>query len=106
MEVGGSSGSSHDVLAVGGTLAAGGTLEVVLASGYDPAAGDEFDLLDFGSVVGEFALNLPGLGSNLDWDAGALYSTGSLSVTAVPEPGALVLLVGCLVVVGGKWKRL
>jgi len=97
MEIG--SAGTNDLLAVAGSLAADGALAVVLTGSYVPAAGDQFNLLDFGNVAGQFALDLPSLGSNLAWDDSQLYLTGALGVTAIPEPGSLALVVGCLVLV-------
>src|SRR5262249_34942785 len=54
------SASSFDQLNIGGALMAGGTLDVDLLS-FSPAAGDTFDLFDFGSVMGSFTLDLPTL---------------------------------------------
>jgi autotransporter-associated beta strand protein len=71
-----------DRLVVGGELSAAGVLSVVI----DPAAetpqvGDEFLILDFGSVSGEFhELILPSLDSGRYWDTTALLSSGLLSV--------------------------
>ena len=98
VEIGGTTAlTGHDLLYVGGALEANGTLEVVLANGFSPNAGDEFDVLDFASIVGEFSLDLPDLAGNLIWDTAQLHSTGALSVTAVPEPAsAATMLCGLL----------
>ena len=94
---GGDENPAHDRLDVQGTLALGGALEVVLLDGYAPRLGEEFDILDFGDLTGEFAqISLPELGDGLEWDVSALYSTGR--ITALPEPATLsLLLVGGLV---------
>ena len=87
------SNSQHDVLAVGGELRADGTLEVLLTGGYQPAAGERFDILDFGNFQGQFSVNLPELGAGLAWDTSSLYATGELSIGAIPEPATLVLAI-------------
>lgn len=73
-----------DRLAVSGVLAAAGTLNVTLLGSFVPAAGDSFDLLDFASASGAFALNLPALPAGLAWDAADLLTTGELAVAAAP----------------------
>ena len=97
---------AHDRVDVAGGLAAGGELEVVLLDGFAPAEGDAFDVLNFGSLSGQFdALRLPELGGGLRWDLANLYATGTLSV--VPEPGALGLLAaaGATPVLLGRRRR-
>ena len=73
--------TSFDHLDIGGTLFAGGTLDIDLLS-FNPSAGDTFDLFDFASATGSFALDLPGLATGLAWDASSLFQTGELSVVA------------------------
>jgi hypothetical protein len=92
MELGGTvPGTGYDRLDVAGGLALGGRLDVALIYGFEPRAGQAFDLLEWGSISGEFnAVDLPALGEGLAWDASGLYSTGALRV--VPEPATLVLL--------------
>jgi hypothetical protein len=91
IELGGKlQGSEYDALDVTGTLSLGGTLAVSLidptdgADVFQPAAGDAFDILDWGSRTGTFAaLELPSLGGSLRWDVSVLYTTGVLSVSPV-----------------------
>jgi hypothetical protein len=73
-----------DQLTVSGVLAAGGALNVTLVDSFVPAVGDSFDLLDFASASGAFALNLPTLPAGLAWDASELLTTGELAVAASP----------------------
>ncbi|MBM4017213.1 MAG: PEP-CTERM sorting domain-containing protein [Planctomycetes bacterium] len=91
MELAGRSpGAEYDALDVAGLLALGGTLEVALADGFAPRAGDSFDLLDWGGLAGAFdAVNLPDLGDGLAWDLSGLYASGTVGV--VPEPATLAL---------------
>jgi hypothetical protein len=87
------SAASFDKLIVDGNLTAGGVLNVSLQSPYTPALGDSFDVFDWGSQSGAFAVvNLPPLDPGLSWNTAQLYSDGILSVVAVPEPAAIVLL--------------
>jgi hypothetical protein len=48
-------GSQFDRLVISGTATLGGTLNVNLLNGFAPAVGDMFDVLTYGSRVGEFA---------------------------------------------------
>lgn len=88
-------GSGYDYVAVGDTFYFGGTLQLSLGNGVSLAAGNSFDFLDWDFKSGTFAaLDLPALGAGLAWDSSQLYSTGSLSVTAIPEPSTVALLMG------------
>jgi hypothetical protein len=74
-------GTEFDVLDIAGTMTAGGTLDVLLINAFTPSIGDSFDILDFGSITGNFsAVNLPTLGGGLDWDSSNLLIDGTLSV--------------------------
>jgi hypothetical protein len=93
IELGGVVSGRFDVLSVSETLSAGGMLAVTLIDGFEPRAGDVFDILDFAEQRGAFDLDLPTLGAGLRWDASALSSRGELSVqAAAPEPAAMTLL--------------
>jgi hypothetical protein len=82
IELGGAQVGEYDEVFVRGALAAGGTISVSLIDDFAPAAGDAFDILDFGTIGGSFELDLPALAAGLAWDASALFTTGELSVTA------------------------
>ena len=87
--------SSFDKYIVSGHLALGGTLKLVSWAGFTGQIGQSFDLLDWGSVNGSFSsIDASGLalapGAVLD--TSQLYSAGTLSITAVPEPGTWALL--------------
>jgi hypothetical protein len=99
-------GAEHDAVRVSGDLTLlGGSLDVVLLGGFAPAAGDAFDVLDFASLSGAFSvLNLPGLAPGLFWSSAELYSTGVLSVQAVPEPGTYALMVAGLLLLLGRGR--
>jgi len=69
IEIGGQTpGEEHDKLVVNGTASLAGTLDVTLINGFTPSNGNAFDILDAGSVTGDFSvLNLP---PNFTWDVG------------------------------------
>ncbi len=97
-------GAQHDVLVVGGEATLDGTLEVSLIDGFQPASGDSFDILELGSITGDFNdIVLPNLTGSLAWDVSALLTDGSIGV--VPEPAAAVLLLGGLWAVVGIRRR-
>jgi len=104
LEIGGLvGGSSYDKIAITGTMTLGGALNVTLANGFTPAAGEVFDLLDWGSVAGSFAqVNLPTLAGGLAWDAGQLSTNGS--VTVVPEPRCAGLFGGAGLLLLVRWR--
>jgi autotransporter-associated beta strand protein len=95
-----------DLLAITGSLVAGGTLNVTLdVTVPAPALGNVFNLLDFASASGAFAtMNLPSLSPELAWNTSNLLTNGQLSVVAsgsgagsvqgtnVPEPASVILL--------------
>jgi len=69
----------------GGTATLDGTLRVNLRNGFAPAAGDSFQVLNYGTRVGQFStLELPALGGNLFWLAQYGASALTLSVVAPP----------------------
>jgi hypothetical protein len=53
-----------------------------------PSAGQTFDILDWGSLIGTFsAIQLPTLAGGLAWNTSQLYTTGILSVASPGLPG-------------------
>jgi len=84
IEIGGlTAGSQHDKLSIASDLALDGELEVSLINGFNPSAGQSFNILDWGSLAGTFSsISLPTL-TGLIWNTSQLYSTGVLSV-AIP----------------------
>jgi len=86
-------GSQYDVLNSCGaiTLLGGSKLRVSLLGGFAPSHDHLFDVLDFGSLNGQFgSLELPPLGEGLSWDTTNLYRDGT--ITVAPEPATIVLL--------------
>ena len=63
-------------------------LTVTLAGGFAPAAGNSFDLLDWGSIAAPFSsVSLPTLSGSLSWNTSLLYTTGVISVVGTSVPG-------------------
>jgi uncharacterized protein YjbI with pentapeptide repeats len=87
-----------------------GDLELGLAGGVDPAglAGTSFQVFDWTGVTPEGQFNLRSdLPAGYGWDASGLYTTGNVTLTAVPEPAALVLAaLGALLVLLRRGLRL
>lgn len=84
-------GDIADLAISSALLTFGGTLNVTRI-GSALVAGDTFNLFDWSSATGTFStVNLPSLDSGLAWDQSSLYSSGQISVTVVPEPGAALL---------------
>jgi uncharacterized protein YjbI with pentapeptide repeats len=76
--------------AAGIPVALGGTLELTFADNMNLASqvGRTFDLFDWTGVTptGAFAVSSP-----YTWELSNLYTTGEITLTAVPEPGSFVL---------------
>jgi len=97
---------SNDLFIVSGALQYGGLLIVTNSTGFTFAAGQSFQLFQFGlgNQSGDFAAtNLPDLlNGTLVWDTAHLNDQGILSIAVIPEPSALALvglgLVGLLIV--------
>jgi T5SS/PEP-CTERM-associated repeat protein len=89
MEIGGTtSGNGYDQLLATGQMALGGTLSVSLLNGFEPQAGNSFNILDWGSIAGTFAaLSLPPLPGSLTWNTSQLYTTGVLNVVGPGTSG-------------------
>jgi len=105
MEIGGTAaGVDHDLLKVGGNAELVGQLDVILIDKFQPSEGQVFDILDFGSASGRFdAVQLPALAEGLAWELSDLYTSGTLSVSAVPEPSSGMLMVVAIAVC--FWRR-
>lgn len=111
--------NQHDHLEINGTLTVdANTRFIIVDNGYNPVAGDVFNLIDwvgaslavntggdvrFGGLVG--ALDLPNLGPDYRWDTSLFNSAGILVVTSVPEPGRLLLLLVGLLAIFGRRSR-
>ena len=117
---------NHDLLTLSGQLTLSGTSTVAVTwhdlagSGYVPAAGDSFDLIDWtGSAVsggfnvgtnfrtsgtGGGNLDLPELTDALFWDVSKFLSNGVL-IIATPEPGRTLLMMIGLGMLGARRRR-
>jgi uncharacterized protein YjbI with pentapeptide repeats len=81
--------------ATGIPVTLGGTLELTFAADVNPATqlGRTFDLFDWTGVTptGAFAVSSP-----YRWDLSNLYTTGQVTLTAIPEPAALLVALAAL----------
>ena len=89
IEVGGTTADEFDLLAVSGTAALGGDLEISLADGFTPAGGDSFEVLAAGSISGAFAnvasgsrLNVTDGSFQVSYGSGSAFSPGSVVLSA------------------------
>ena len=107
MELGGlTRGTGYDAMDVTGAITFGGTLGVTFYNGFSPTSGNAFNLFDWGSASGTFStLDLPTLSSGLAWDTSALYTTGTLSVSAIPEPSTYAAIAGAAMLGFAVYRR-
>ncbi|MCX2864047.1 autotransporter-associated beta strand repeat-containing protein [Paucibacter sp. PLA-PC-4] len=90
--------SGHGALSVGALLDLGQdtTLRLSLSQGFSAQAGQQFDLLDWGILQGQFStIDSSGLvlAQGMRLDVSRLYIDGVVGVTAVPEPQSWALLL-------------
>lgn len=94
IELAGNVPEKHDRLIVIETLTVRGAIFDVTLLGYDPVAGDVFDVLDFTTFVDlGYTLDLPPLNPGLAWDTSAFETLGELRI--VPEPATALMLALC-----------
>lgn len=76
-------GVQYDQVAVAGRLALAGVLQVRLLDAFEPAIGDQFEVLSFGEVAGEFdAFDLAEMPGPLVWATSRLGVDGRLHVVS------------------------
>ena len=83
-------------------------MKVVWWGGFTGQAGQSYDLFDWGSSNGSFsAVDFSGakLAAGLTRDTSKLYSSGEVSISAVPEPQTWGLLLTDLGLVGIAVRR-
>lgn len=93
--------NGHGALSVGTLLDLGqdSTLRLSLGQGFSVQAGQQFDLLDWGSLHGQFSMidsSGLALAPGLQLDVSRLYIDGVVGVTAVPEPQSWAMLLSGL----------
>ena len=84
IQIGGlTAGTQHDVLNVTGALTIdGGSLDISLINGFTPTPGDMFDVLNFGSAIGNLDAIHGTPGTNMAWDSSQLFVDGSLTAVS------------------------
>ena len=91
--------SGFDTLAITGDAEIGGVIDVTLLDGYAPALGSTFDIVLAASVIGGFSQEVLPVFDGRTFDV--IFGTDfvRLTVTAVPLPAALYLLIPPLALV-------
>jgi hypothetical protein len=73
--------SQYGDVVVSGNASLAGMLNISVFNGFAPAAGNRFDILDWGTHSGTFAsVTLPALSGSLVWNTSLLYTSGVLRV--------------------------
>ncbi len=85
LEITGAGPGEYDIFSVTGILDLSGIVRIIF-DGYIPADGDSFQLLQFGSLIGDFDLDLPSL-PNLTWDVESFLTNGSITAIVTDDPG-------------------
>jgi T5SS/PEP-CTERM-associated repeat protein len=80
--------TGHDKLDIDGTISllSATDLDVSFDEGFNPSAGQSWDILDWGTASSNFAsrfnANLPALDGNETWDLSQLYTSGVIAVAS------------------------
>lgn len=114
---------NHDHVDVAGTLtlSAGSIIKVTLSSGFNPILGDVFNLMDWGTLSGgssaivaggfnpttdlDLELSADMLANGWRWETNQFLTDGIIYVV-VPEPGRAMLLIGGLMILGFRRRRI
>lgn len=96
LELAGNTANLYDRFIISDTFTIRGEIDVDLL-GYNPVAGDVFDVLDFTTFVDlGYTLDLPSLDAGLFWITDDFETQGILRISAIPTPtaalGGLALL--------------
>jgi hypothetical protein len=84
-------GTQYDRLVVSGPAALGGTLNVTLIPGFTPTLGQQFTVLSYTAVTGDFAqVNLPALPIGVTWQRITGATDMTLTVVVVGPPPQIV----------------
>jgi probable HAF family extracellular repeat protein len=108
-EIGGrTAGTGFDHYTVDGKLTFGGTLKLLSWNSFVAQAGQSFDLFDWGSAEGAFS-NIDSTGfllaNGTRLDTSMLYTSGVISVQAVPEADTWAMLLAGLGLMGVVARR-
>ena len=89
VDLGGTAAGSIDQLAVSGTASLDGTVDITLINSFQPALGNTFQVLTFGSSTGNFTTdNFPGLAGGLFLDPVFNASSATMVTDRVGISGA------------------
>jgi hypothetical protein len=99
-----SSLATFDTIKVDGTMTYDGTLRISFLDAFSPLGGNTFQLFDAPNVFGGSTFD------QIQFDAagyaGAFdYGTGTLSITAIPEPSTCAALAGALTLGVAAWRK-
>lgn len=91
------------------TLNTAALIEVIYEGAYTALEGHGFNLMDWGSISSDGNLadqiSLPALAGGLVWDTTQLTTMGMISVTIVPEPTKVLLMVAGLMLMMLRRRR-
>jgi len=103
LEIGGTNaGLDYDQLLVSGELQIDGDIEIEFINEFVPQAGNVFELFGGTSVFLNGSVTF--LNAPADFAYSSSFANGIFSVTVVPEPTSLVLVIGGLLL-GAIWRR-
>lgn len=109
LELGGTALGEFDVLSVLGNVTIGDNAELLVSfiDGFTPIAGNSFEFLTFNGAAGgeNWIVNFatPGYAGDVTLNSGSGNYT--LSISAVPEPSSIAVLVGVAGVIGYRRRR-